>query len=141
MVMDMTKNIDEYKLAWNQHDLNKLISFFADDGIYDNVSQGDVYQGKKEVTAFINSMFVDMPDLKLDFKSVFSAGDWMGIEVVMSGTFAHSSMPGVPATGKTFSLRGVSVIQLRNGLITRKSFYVNMATFLQQVGLMPGHPK
>ena len=141
MTMNMTKNIEDYKLAWNSHDLNKLISFFADDSIYDDVAQGTVYRGKQEVTAFINSMFVDMPDLKLDFKSIFGAGDWMGIEVVMSGTFAHSSIPGIKATGKTFSLRGVSVIQLRNGLITRKSFYVNMATFLQQVGLMPGQSK
>jgi steroid delta-isomerase-like uncharacterized protein len=139
--MDMTKNIDEYKLAWNSHDVNKIIAFFTDDGIFDDVAQGTVYRGKKEVTAYLNTLFADMPDLKLDFKSVFGAGDWMGIEVVMSGTFAHSSMPGIKATGKTFSVRGVSALQLRNGQITRKSYYMNMVAFLQQVGLMPGPPK
>jgi len=141
MTMDMTKNIDEYKLAWNSHDVNKIIAFFTDDGIFDDVAQGTVYRGKKEVTAYLNTLFADMPDLKLDFKSVFGAGDWMGIEVVMSGTFAHSSMPGIKATGKTFSVRGVSALQLRNGQITRKSYYMNMVAFLQQVGLMPGPPK
>jgi len=141
MTMDMTKNIDEYKLAWNSHDVNKIIAFFTDDGIFDDVAQGTVYRGKKEVTAYLDTLFADMPDLKLDFKSVFGAGDWMGIEVVMSGTFAHSSMPGIKATGKTFSVRGVSALQLRNGQITRKSYYMNMVAFLQQVGLMPGPPK
>jgi ketosteroid isomerase-like protein len=45
------------------------------------------------------------------------------------------------ATGKTFSVRGATVIQLRGGQIIRKSYYMNMAAFLQQVGLMPGKPK
>jgi len=141
MVMNMQKNIEEYKIAWNSHDVVKLASFCTDEGIYEDVAQGTTYRGKNEVTAYINSLFVDMPDLKFDFKSIFGAGDWMGIEVVMSGTFAHSSIPGIKATGKRFSVRGVSVIQLRNGLIIRKSFYVNMVTFLQQVGLMPGQTK
>jgi steroid delta-isomerase-like uncharacterized protein len=86
-------------------------------------------------------MFVDMPDLKVEFRSIFRDGDWMGIEVIMSGTFAHSSTPGMKATGKTFSVRGATVIQLRGGQIIRKSYYMNMAAFLQQVGLMPGKPK
>ena len=141
MTTDVRKMIEEYKLAWNSHDVNKLVSFFSDDGIYDNVPQGTVYRGTKEVTAYLSSMFIDMPDLKLEFKSVFWTDDWMGIEVIMSGTFAHSSMPGITATGKTFSVRGASIFQLRNGLISRKSYYMNMVAFLQQVGLMPGKPK
>ena len=48
----------------------------------------------------------------------------------MSGTFARSIMPGITATVKAFSVRGASVIQLRDGLMTGKSFYLNMATFL-----------
>jgi steroid delta-isomerase-like uncharacterized protein len=139
--MDMINNLDEYKSVWNTHDVNKLIAFFTDDGIYDDVAQGTIYRGKKEVTDYLSSMFVDMPDLKVEFRSIFRDGDWMGIEVIMSGTFAHSSTPGMKATGKTFSVRGATVIQLRGGQIIRKSYYMNMAAFLQQVGLMPGKPK
>jgi steroid delta-isomerase-like uncharacterized protein len=139
--MDMINNLDEYKSVWNTHDVNKLIAFFTDDGIYDDVAQGTIYRCKKEVTDYLSSMFVDMPDLKVEFRSIFRDGDWMGIEVIMSGTFAHSSTPGMKATGKTFSVRGATVIQLRGGQIIRKSYYMNMAAFLQQVGLMPGKPK
>ena len=139
--MDMINNLDEYKSAWNTHDVNKLIAFFTDDGIYDDVAQGTIYRCKKEVTDYLSSMFVNMPDLKVEFRSIFRDGDWMGIEVIMSGTFAHSSTPGMKATGKTFSVRGATVIQLRGGQIIRKSYYMNMAAFLQQVGLMPGKPK
>ena len=86
-------------------------------------------------------MFVDFPDFKIETKSAFGAGDWSGSEWVMSGTFAYSSIPSMTATGKTFSVRGASVTQLRNGKISRNSDYWNMTTFLQQVGLMPGQPK
>ena len=99
--MDMINNLDEYKSVWNTHDVNKLIAFFTDDGIYDDVAQGTIYRCKKEVTDYLSSMFVDMPDLKVEFRSIFRDGDWMGIEVIMSGTFAHSSTRGYghPVTG------------------------------------------
>jgi steroid delta-isomerase-like uncharacterized protein len=141
MATDVKKMMDDYVIAWNSHDVNKILSFVADDCTYEDLGLGIVNHGKKELTAFISSMLVDFPDFKFELKSVFGAGDWAGMEWVMSGTFAHSSIPGITATGKPFSIRGASIIQLHNGKISRSSDYYNMVTFLQQVGLMPGPPK
>jgi steroid delta-isomerase-like uncharacterized protein len=141
MARDVKKMIDDYILAWNSHDINKIISFFTDDCIYENLAHGKVYHGKKEVTASFNSIMADFPDLKFEVKSVFVAGDWAGQEWVMSGTHAHSSNPAIKATGKTFSVRGATIYQLRDGKISRESDYYNLATIMQQLGLMPGQPK
>lgn len=102
---------------------------------------GKVNRGKKELKDFIVSMCVDFPDFKFEVKSRFFGGDRAAGEWVMSGTFAHSSIPGMPATGKSFSLRGASIFEFRKGKISRHCDYWNMASFLQQVGLMPGPPK
>ena len=143
MATDIKRMMDEYIKAWNSHDTNKIISFFTDDCIYEDVALGIVHHGIKETTAFVNTMAVDFPDFKLELKSVFGAGDWAGCEWVMSGTHSHalSGMPGIPPTGKTFSVRGASIAQMRKGKISRNSDYYNMATLLQQLGLMPGQPK
>ena len=141
MATDIKKMTDDYILAWNSHDVNKILTFFTNDCIYEDLAFGIVNHGKKELTAFVNSSFVDIPDVKFEVKSVFGASDWGGMEWVMSGTFVHSSIPGIPATGKTFSVRGASISQLHNGKIIRNSDYYNLATFLQQVGLMPGQSK
>jgi len=59
----------------------------------------------------------------------------------MSGTLAHSSIPGVPATGKKFSVRGAAITEFRGGKISRNTNYWNLASMLQQVGVMPGPPQ
>jgi steroid delta-isomerase-like uncharacterized protein len=141
MATDAEKVMKNNLAAWNSHDVEKILSFFADDCTYEDVALGVVNHGKKELKTFINSMFVDFPDVKLEGKSAFQSGDWAGGEWVMTGTFAHSSIPGMPATGKKFSIRGVSIQELRKGKISRNSDYWNRASFMQQVGLMPGSPK
>jgi hypothetical protein len=63
------------------------------------------------------------------------------MERVDSGTFAHSHILAMTATGKTFSLRAASIVQLHKGKVIRQSDYYNAVTFMQQVGLMPMQPK
>ena len=89
----------------------------------------------------LSSQFVDFPDIKFEPKSSFAAGDWAAIEYIISGTFAHSSELTTPATGKTFTVRAASIIQIRKGKISRLADYFNLATMLKQVGLMPAQPK
>lgn len=141
MATDAEKMMKDYLKAWNSHDINKILSFFTDDCVYEDAALGAVNHGKKELGAFANSVFTDMPDFKLEIKSAFVAGDWAGSEWVMIGTHAHSSFAKIPATGKHFSVRGASITELRQGKISRNTDYWNMATFMQQVGLMPAQPK
>ena len=141
MATDAKKMANDCNKAWNSHDVKKIMEFYTDDCIYEDVALGIVKHGKKELTDFLNSFFVDVPDVKFELKSVFGTGDWAGMEYVMSGTHVHSSIPTMPATGKTYSLRIASIVQLHKGKIIRQSDYWNMMTMLQQVGLMPGQPK
>ena len=140
---DLKNRIDEYKLAWNSHDVNKIVSFFVDDGIYEDVAARIVKKGKRELTAYFDAMFVDYPDFKMEVKSSFGSDEWMCFEIISSGTHIHSTLTksATPATGKHFSVRAASIFQFRNGKIGRQSEYYNMMTLLEQVGLIPGQPK
>jgi steroid delta-isomerase-like uncharacterized protein len=72
-------------------------------------------------------------------KSFFSTGDPIASEWVMSGTHA-GDVPGLPATGKSFSIRGASIIELHKGKVSRQTDYYNLVSFLKQVGLLPETP-
>jgi len=141
MANDAAKAMNDYVAAWNAHDGNKILSFCTDDVVFEEVPMGKVFRGNKEAKDFISNTFTDFPDFKIELKSGFSAGDWGAGEWVMSATFAHSSTPGMTATGKRFSVRGASIIEFRQGKICRESMYWDLASFLQQVGLMPAPPK
>ena len=71
MATDIKKMLGEYMLAWNSHDVDKILSFFTDDGIYEDVALGIVKHGKKEIVEFTNSMLLDSPDVKFELKAVF----------------------------------------------------------------------
>jgi len=96
-----------------------------------------VNRSKKEIKDFIKATFVWSPDLKFELKSFFSAGGRTASEWVMAGTHA-GELPGIPATGKRFSVRGASIEELRGDKISRHADYYNLVSFLQQVGLLPG---
>jgi steroid delta-isomerase-like uncharacterized protein len=141
MASDMEKMMNDYVAAWNAHDMERVLSFCTDDIVYEDVPIEKAWRGKKEAKDFVSSTFTNFPDFKIEVKASFGAGDGGAGEWVMSGTFANSSIPGVPATGKSFSIPGASVIEFREGKINRESMYWNMAAFLQQVGLMPPPPQ
>jgi limonene-1,2-epoxide hydrolase len=54
------------------------------------------------------------------------------IEWIMSGTDTA-----VFGTGKPFSVRGVSIVEVRNGKINSISDYYDAATIMRQVGALP----
>jgi steroid delta-isomerase-like uncharacterized protein len=139
MATDVERMLEDYLAAWNSHDAEKIASFFTDDGVHEDVAIGEVNRGKEQLKAFASYTFTTFPDFKLERTSSFVAGDWRGSEWIMSGTHT-GDIPGIPTTGKSFSIRGASISELREGKIRRNSDYWNLASFLQQVGLLPEAP-
>jgi len=135
MATDIVIMLKDYFAGWNSHDVEKISSFFTDDCIYEDLATEVIRHGKKEVKALLNDLFVAIPDVKLDFTSIFGIGEWGAIEWIMSGTHASDSdIVKVQATGKSFSIRGASIMELSNGKISRNSDYWNFASFLKQIG-------
>ena len=122
--------------AVNSRDMEKFLSFYTDDCVYEDLAVGKVNRGKDELRSFYSDSFRMAPDLKFEEKITFTSGDWAAAEWVMTGTHSGST-PEMPATGKRFSVRGASVMQIRDGKISRESDYWNMASLLQQVGILP----
>jgi len=139
MVTDVEKVFDDYNAAWNSHDVERIVSLFTDDGVHEDIAIGAVSRGKEELKSFIGTTFVFFPDFKAEVTSRFGAGDWSAREWVMTGT-QKGDMPGLPATGKSFSLRGASITELKEGKIRRNTDYWNLASLLQQLGVMPATP-
>lgn len=126
----------EYFAAWNAHDVEKIASFFTDDLAYEHVPRGETYRSKDQLKAWVKASFDAIPDFKLDITSLFASGDLLACEWVMTGTDTHPLSPDAPATGKSFSVRGTTIAQMKDGKIQREADYWDLATFLRQLGLM-----
>jgi steroid delta-isomerase-like uncharacterized protein len=136
MATDVERMIEDYVAAWSSGDVEKIASFLTDDCVFENVGGGTVYRGHEELEAFARDTFASIPDFKIEVKSFFVAGDWVGAEWIQSGTYT-GELVGIEVIGKNFSGRGASIIELHKGKIRREAIYWDALSFLRQLGVMP----
>ncbi len=128
--------LEEWAAGWSAHDAERVAALFTEDCIYEDATMGVVNRGKGQLLAFAEGIFAAFPDFAIDLASHFATGEWGGMEWVMSGTH-RGDLPGLPATGKRFSLRGSTIVELSGGKIQRCTDYWDIVTFLKQIGAMP----
>jgi steroid delta-isomerase-like uncharacterized protein len=118
--------------AWNSHDASAVAVLFTRDALYEDVPFGVVNRGPDQIRAFAQFFFTVVPDLHVNLVNSSLKDGHGTIEWVFSGTDQ-----GVYGTGKTFAVRGVTVLDVRGAKISRNSDYFDLATMLRQLGLLP----
>jgi len=126
---------EKWIAAWNSHSPEKMLPVFTADVFYEDVAFGEVSHGSAELRKFAASEFEGVPDLELKLVRANVQGGHGTIEWVFSGTDK-----GVFNTGKRFSVRGVSVIDVRDGKISRSLDFYDSGTIMRQVGVSPTPP-
>ena len=123
---------EKWIAAWNSRNPDKMLPLFTDDIFYEDVAFGEVSHGTAELRKFVADELEGVPDLELKLLRSNIHNGHGTIEWVFSGTDK-----GVFKTGKKFSVRGVSVIDVRDGKISRNLDFYDSATIMRQVGLLP----
>ncbi len=122
--------------AWTSHQVEKVLSFYDDDAVFEDVALGRVMRGKEEIRAFVKETFTGFPDFEIGMKSFLASDGHVCIEWMSSGTH-NGNLPGMPTTGKSFSVPGVSVIELAQGKAKREADYWDSSSMMRQLGLTP----
>ena len=128
-----------YCEATNRHDGQAVASFFTGDGVYVDHPLGQRHQGKAAIAGFIEwGEENGSSDFQLTLLDHFETVDRYTLVWDFSGTHDRSSQdPPLPATGKKFTVRGVSVGRLEGGKIKENTDYYNMVELLSQIGMLP----
>lgn len=123
---------EKWIAAWNSHNPDKMLAVFTDDVFYEDVAYGEVSHGHAELRKFAASEFEAVPDLEVKLLRTSVQGGHGTIEWTFSGTDK-----GIYKTGKKFTVRGVSVIDVRNGKISRSLDFYDSGTIMRQLGVLP----
>ena len=128
---------DRYLDAWNAHDPAAVARYMADDAIYEDVALGRVLHGPSEIAAFVEEATRASSNFRFEEVSLFTAGGDYANEWIMTGT-NDREVQGVPATGRSFRVRGASVGKLdTSGRIVENRDYYNLAEMFAQLGIQP----
>ena len=102
---------------------------FANHGLYRNSTVKDEIEGT-------NGFRTLAPDLKVSVTQTIAEGDFVHVTYLAGGTNTGAAM-GLPATGKPFRMRGMSVFRIRAGKITDEWSVLDQYQALKDLGLLP----
>ena len=104
--------------AFNRHDLDAIMEYFADDCSFDfprgPESYGQRYKGKAQVREALASRFKGIPDVHYGDDKHWVAGNRGVSEWLLTGT---------SVSGTAIKVRGCDLWEFRNGKIIRKDSF------------------
>jgi steroid delta-isomerase-like uncharacterized protein len=104
--------------AFNRHDLDAIMEFFADDCTFDfprgTESWGQRFIGKTQVRAALAGRFEGIPDVHYGESSHWVGGDRGVSEWTLTGT---------TLSGVHIKVRGCDLWEFKNGKVIRKDSY------------------
>lgn len=128
--------LEDYCKAWNTRDIEKILSFFADNAALENAGSGKAFQGKEEIKTEFTRIFNAWPDNRFEWTLAFTSGNLAASEWIRYATHT-GDYPDMPATGSQIAQRGASIIEMNGDKIVRHTSYMDRLALLQQLGLMP----
>lgn len=131
---EATRNVQLHQqhIAKQTTDSSSMSNDYAHHAIVEDSMHGEAFVGR---TAIMNrKQITAIPDLQIQVKSYKAAGSQVIVEWNAKGT--HSiDFPGLPATGRSFSFDGVTVVIREEGLIVREALYYDMNEVRKQLGV------
>jgi ketosteroid isomerase-like protein len=104
--------------AFNRHDLDAIMAFFADDAVFESPRgpgpHGGRFEGKAAVREGLAARFIGIPDVRYGDDDHFVAGDRGASEWTLTGTTTD---------GTRLEVRGCDLWTFRDGLVVRKDSY------------------
>ena len=130
--------IDRYNAAWNDHDVETIVSMHTDDSVFENHVTGDVNVGRDQIARAVEGIFSVFPDLRFETRRAYIRADLVVQEWTArgthEGTMTRSGIEVAP-TGRQVEYKGMDVIPISDGLVARKDVYSDSVTLLRQLGL------
>ena len=121
--------------AWNRHDADAVISFYAEGATYHTPRFGHTLKGKT-LADFIKSVLTAYPDIRFE---VISRGDTGGglvaTQLMLRGTHTGPFMDGTPATGRKVAYPLVSFAQVECDKTRSQHIYLDRQTAAEHLGL------
>ena len=118
--MDIRSTLAELCEAFNAHDLDRIMAFFADDCILEmprgSKPWGSRFGGKRNVREALATRFEGLPDVHYDNGEHF-------VDLTANTGISKWTLTGTTPEGKRIEVRGCDFYTFRNGEVIGKDSY------------------
>ena len=122
--------------AWNAHDVDLVMSFYATD--YEGIDVGQATpehgpEGKRQaVIRYLHAY----PDLHFSVEQIIAQGNVVAVNWVARGTHRGTLM-NIPPTGRSIQVLGVSTLTIEGDKVVNATYVWDVAGMLREIGLLP----
>ena len=109
----LNRLIDRYDQAWNDQDVDAIVSMHTPDMVFENHTRGVRVEGEA-IRELLESTFAGQPDLRFRGRRRYVGDDFVVSEWTATVTDDQ---------GRTIEWDGIDVFPIRDGLIARKDIY------------------
>ena len=116
----LTKVVLSAKEALEGLNADKMIECYADNFLFESPSSNERFTDRTSLKNYYQQLF-SLPEVNFSDFKILDAEHFATIEWTWSGVS--------PVTGKPYRVRGVSVIELTDGKVSRESLYYDPKPF------------
>ena len=131
--VDHMQRHDEHLANQSQGNLDQLYNDYAEDAVVEDSMYPHPFVGRAAIISRKSAGMEAIPGLNIHVTNRIVHGNQLTVEWVASGTHT-GNYPGLAASGRSFSIPGVTVAVRQNGKIVRESLYYDMHEVRQQLG-------
>ena len=120
---------------WQNGNIEDLGAIVSENAEYEAAQQNYTYKGLEKFKSYVGHASKFAKDLELKITSINSTQSTAAIEWIMTG-IQDRPIPGriTIATNKEFTVKGVTLIKVEDGLITKATDYLDVLGFVLQLG-------
>lgn len=116
-----------------QGDTGALQQDYAENAVVEDSMYSEPFIGKAAIMARKGVGMAAIPDLQIQVTNRVTHGPQVMVEWTATGTHT-GDFPGLRASGRSFSIRGVTVVVRQQGKIVREAIYYDMEEVRRQLG-------
>jgi len=122
--------------AWNAHDLERILVFYALDYEESDVTRIAPLRGHEALRQAFQRSFDAFPDAYIEVDELIVESDHISVGWTARGTHLGRFMK-IPPTGRTVATCGVSIFVIHKEKVFRGRHIWDLAGLLRNVGLLP----
>jgi steroid delta-isomerase-like uncharacterized protein len=117
-------------------DPDAMAEHWHPDGIGDLIPVG-ILRGPEEIRGLFREIFAAIPDFDMRVDRIVADGKSAAVQWRLTGTFDGGSFQGIEPTGRRIELRGIDIVDIEDGKITRNTALYDGAAFAREIGMLP----
>jgi len=133
---NVTAYIQNLTDAWNSHEIDVVLTYYSEDYEGVDIAEARVQHGRVAVKEMLLRYWQAFPDLYFTVQSTVAEENRIAISWSAEGTHRGQIMH-IPPTGHRVEVKGISVIEVKDGVVVRGQYIWDMAGMLRHIGLLP----